>query len=181
MKRLLFKSLKRYGTRVPFYPIISPTPCDDLYEAGVDYVFVPSNRSRGRYSRLIQGMADYGPFLLQGLNECYDPVRRILCHYYFPPSGNITHYQPPVTVCPDQCKLISQLCSEQWAAVVRKFKENNIVISSEGLELIECDDPGKHLSPLPHCCSELSFNICEFDYWVHHLSCCELYVTTLMQ
>ena len=145
--------------RVPFYPISSPTPCDDLYEPGVDYVFVPADRSRGIYSRLMEDIAMFGNFLLEDLAECYELARRVLCHYYFPLSGNATHFHPPTTVCPDQCRSIEKLCPDEWAAVVKKYGDNNVIISSEGLQLIDCDFPGRHLSPLPHCCSDLGLNM----------------------
>ncbi|CAI8036667.1 Scavenger receptor cysteine-rich domain superfamily protein [Geodia barretti] len=148
----------RYGVRVPFYTISSPTPCDDLYEPGVDYIYVPLSRSKGIYSRLIKDIAAYGHFLLEDLVECYEIARRVLCRYYFPPSGNVTHFHPPVSVCPEQCRLIEQLCPEEWASVVKRFQDNDAIISGQGLQLIECDFPGRHLSPLPHCCSDLGLN-----------------------
>jgi hypothetical protein len=100
----------------------------------------------------------FGHFLLGELVECSELARRVICHFYFPPSGNITHFQPPVTVCPEQCRLIEQLCPEAWASVVKKFEDNSAIISSSGLQFIECDFPGRHLSPLPHCCSDLGLN-----------------------
>ena len=144
---------------VPFYPTVSETVCDDVYEAGVDYVFVPANRSRGSFFRLIRDFAEYGPYLLDALKDCFEPAKRLLCHYYLPPCGNVTHFQPPTAVCPEQCRSVFKLCPEEWAAVESRFKENIVIISSVGLELIDCDFPGRHLSPLPHCCSDLGLNI----------------------
>ena len=53
------------------------------------------------------------------------------------------------------------MCPEEWAAIEDRFKENDVIIATEGLQLINCDFPGKHLSPLPHCCSDLGLNTCE--------------------
>ena len=160
-KRLNLDHQKHARIRVPFYPITSPTPCDDLYEPDVDYIYVPLSRSRGIYSKIMKDIAMFGHFLLGELVECSELARRVICHFYFPPSGNITHFQPPVTVCPEQCRLIEQLCPEAWASVVKKFEDNSAIISSSGLQFIECDFPGRHLSPLPHCCSDLGLNACK--------------------
>ena len=124
-------------------------------------MFIPANRSRGSYSRLIRDIAQYGPFLLEALVNCFEPARRLLCHYYLPPCGNVTHFHPPTAVCPDQCRAIPKLCPEEWAAVELRFNENNALLITEGLQLIDCEFPGKHLFPLPHCCSDLGLNTSE--------------------
>ena len=151
----------RYGVCVPFYPTISSTLCDSVYEPGVDYVYVPKNRSRGSYPRLIRDIARYGFFLLEPLARCFEPARQLLCHFYLPPCGNVTHFKPPSAVCSEQCWAVSQMCPEEWAAIEDRFRENDVIIATEGLQLINCDFPGKHLSPLPHCCSDLGLNTCE--------------------
>ena len=151
----------RYGVCVPFYPTVAPTVCDNVYKAGVDYVYVPKNRSRGSPSRLIRDIAQYGPFLLESLLDCLEPAQRLLCHFYLPPCGNVTHFHPPTTVCSETCRAIFQLCPEEWASIEDRFRENDALINTEGLQLINCDFPGKHLAPLPHCCSNLGLNICE--------------------
>lgn len=140
---------------------MAPTDCDDLYKPGVDYVYVPQNRSRGSFSRLIEDMAEFGPSLLASLSECYETARRVLCHFYLPPCGNSTTFTAPSAVCPEQCNLISQLCPEQWAEVVNQFEINDVLVAAEGLRLIDCAFPGKHLHPLPHCCSDVGINICK--------------------
>ena len=122
-------------------------------------MYVPHNRSGGSFSRLINDITDYGPTLLKSLDDCYEPARLVLCRYYLPPCGNATVFQPPTTVCPRQCHLISQLCPNEWANVVNDFIANDLIISPEGLQLIDCAFPGKHLSPLPHCCSDFGLNI----------------------
>ena len=146
---------------VPFYPALAPTVCDSVYKAGVDYIYVPKNRSRGSYYRLIRDVGRYGPFLIEPLLNCFEPARQLLCHFYFPPCGNVTHFHPPTSVCSEECKTISQMCPEEWASIVERFNENDAIIATEGLQLINCDFPGKHLAPLPHCCSDLGLNICE--------------------
>ena len=130
--------------------------CDDLYEIGVDYVYVPKNRVHGRFSRLISDIAAvYGTHLLT-IEKCYEPARRVLCHFFLPPCGNVTVFQPPTTVCPEQCKLIGELCPTEWAKVVHLFSTYDIGLSEDGLQLIDCN---KHLSPLPYCCSDINVGV----------------------
>ena len=125
-------------------------------------MYVPHNRSRGSFSRLIEDSAEYGPVLLSSLNKCYEPARRVLCHFFFPPCGNSTVFKAPSAVCPEQCRLIGQLCPEEWAEVVRKYLLYDFEIAEEGLRLIDCDFPGKHLIPLPHCCTDAGINISKY-------------------
>ena len=106
-------------------------------------------------------MAEFGLSLLASLSECYETARRVLCHFYLPPCGNSTTFKAPSAVCSEQCNLISQLCPEQWAEVVNQFEINDVLVAAEGLRLIDCAFPGKHLHPLPHCCSDVGINICK--------------------
>ena len=150
---------------MPFYPATTTSVCDDLYEIGVDTVYVPNNRVRGRFSRLIADIALYGPHLLT-IEKCYEPARRVLCHFFLPPCGNVTVFQPPTTVCPKQCKLIGELCPTEWAKVVDLFSANHIALSESGLQLIDCNSPGKYLSPLPYCCSDIDVGLNISKLWL---------------
>ena len=149
----------RYGACVPFYPMDTPTLCDDLYEQGVDYIFVPSSRRDGVYSKLIKDIREYGPFLLEYFKRCYEPVRRMLCHFYLPTCGNATTFKPPSVVCPEFCHKISQLCPDEWANFIRGIASYNFILEVEGLQLIDCNQPGLHLLPLPHCCSNYGIDL----------------------
>ena len=137
--------------------------CDDLYEEGVDYVYVPHNRSKGSFSTLIEDSVTHGSNLLSSFNKCYEPARRLLCHFYFPPCGNSTVFKAPTAVCPEQCKVIGQLCPEEWKSLVKKYSTTLDLFSRDGLSLIDCNFPGKYLVPLPHCCSDAGINISKYD------------------
>ena len=152
--------VNRYGSCVQFKANFE-TICDDFYEPDVDYIYVPHNRSDGSFSDLINQITVYGQLMLEPLQECKEIALRILCHYYLPPCGRQKQFTPPTAVCSEQCRLLPQLCPNEWAMVLEQFELNRIIIENVGLQLIDCDFPGKYLTPLPHCCTELSLNICK--------------------
>ncbi|CAI8034409.1 Sushi, nidogen and EGF-like domain-containing protein 1 [Geodia barretti] len=151
---------QRYGSCVQFKANFE-TICDDFYEPDVDYIYVPHNRSDGSFSDLINQITVYGQLMLEPLQECKEIALHILCHYYLPPCGRQKQFTPPTAVCSEQCRLLPQLCPNEWAMVLEQFELNRIIIENVGLQLIDCDFPGKYLTPLPHCCTELSLNICK--------------------
>ena len=155
---------------MPFYPARTPTICDDFYRPGIDYVYVPHTRSQGSYARLIRDMAQFGTLLIQPLMTCDLPVNRLLCHFYLPPCGNVTHFQPPTAVCPEQCRAITEQCPEEWAIALDYYARAGSIIEMEGLQLIDCNFPGELLAPLPYCCTDAGINISKYD------SCLTMYV-----
>ena len=85
-----------------------------------------------------------------------DSAIRTLCYHYFPPCGNITHFEPPKALCQDVCEFVTEdVCSEEWQ---RSVELANTVysetIESFQLHLPNCSQPGSALNPLPHCCSD---------------------------
>ena len=87
-----------------------------------------------------------------------DPGIRALCYYYFPPCGNITHFEPPNALCQDTCIFFTEVvCQERWqtaldlVASVQSIKDN---IIRYNLPPLNCSDPGSPLGLLPHCCSD---------------------------
>ena len=135
-----------------------PTPCDHLYESGVDYVYVPRNRTKGNYRKLMELMHNVGFFYHNLFDECLDSGLHLLCHFYLPPCGNSTHFEPPAAVCPSACRIPSLECPDEWARVVNVFQDNDAIINAEGLYLINCSDTGEHLHPVPHCCHNAGIN-----------------------
>ena len=123
----------------------------------VDYVYVPNTRHRGRYSRLRTDIAAYGELLLAGLDNC-NVARRVICHFYLPPCGNSTHFELPTSVCKDTCHQVEKMCEREWESVVAVFKQNRIALEREGMTFIECEDPGRHLNPIPYQCSDLNIS-----------------------
>ena len=155
----------RYGPCVPFYPSNDDSPCIGLYETGVDYVYVPNTRNEGSLAQVIDDMTEFGLRLIQPLLDCAPvEIERLLCHYYHPPCGNATHFQPPTAVCPEVCNATRQMCPNEWATVVNNFLVAEIYINLRGLQFINCEFPGQHLPPFPHCCVDFGFNISEFHH-----------------
>ena len=138
-----------------------PSPCDDFYESGVDYVYVPYQRFGGSYSKFMWNIIKFGPQLLATLESCYDTARRVICHYYLPPCGNATHFQPPTSVCSETCHNLKHLCPREWDIVVQTFEQNRVILEVDGLLFIDCGNTGQYLDPLPHCCSTAGVNSCE--------------------
>ena len=151
----------RYGNCVPYNAREMPTPCDDFYKSGVDYVYIPYQRIGGSFSKFMANVVKFGPQLLSSLESCYETARRVICHFYLPPCGNSTHFQPPTSVCSDTCKQLRDLCPTEWDSVVQTFEQNRIILEVDGLLFIDCEDTGQYLSPLPHCCSKAGVNTCE--------------------
>ena len=149
----------RHGFCVPFYPTDIPTMCDNVYEPGVDFVYVPYTRSGGKYSDLIKDMSQFALLLNQPLATCDLPVDQLLCHYYLPPCGNVTHYEPPTAVCPEVCNIFVEQCPNEWVAALDVFKQSGQVYIEDGLQFINCSSPGQHLAPLPYCCTDAGLNI----------------------
>ena len=151
----------RYGNCVPYNAREMPTPCDDFYESGVDYVYIPYERIGGSFSMFMRNIVRFGPQLLASLESCYETARRVICHFYLPPCGNSTHFQPPTSVCGNTCHQLRDLCPTEWDRVVETFEQNRIILEVDGFLFIDCEDTGQYLSPLPYCCSKAGVNACE--------------------
>ena len=76
--------------------------------------------------------------------DCMDLVFRVMCHYYFPPCGNISRSLPPSSICQEECAHVQSQCQKTWQkveALLRPFP------------FIKCDDTSQLLFPLQHCCT----------------------------
>ena len=143
----------RYGNCVPYRAQEKASPCDDLYTSGVDYVFVPFSRYKGKYSMLMKSIVIFGPQLLSGFDKCYDIAKRVICHFYLPPCGNTTSFETPTSVCEDTCHAVQDACGTQWESVKRFL---DIFFGADhSLAFIDCDDTGRHLDPISHKCSTM--------------------------
>ena len=142
-----------------------PTPCDLLYESGVDYVYVPWNRVNGDYYELMFAVFEYGSIfqLFFGDLECTESALHLFCQYYLPPCGNSTHFEPPAALCPSACHIPSLLCPDAWANVVNVYETNIDIVNMDNLHLINCSDTGEHLHPVPHCCHDAGINTSELS------------------
>ena len=53
---------------------------------------------------------------------------------------------------------VQESCGQEWESVMEMF---SVALEIEGTAFIDCENTGKHLSPLPHDCVALE-HLCEF-------------------
>ena len=84
---------------------------------------------------------------------CNREVQLILCHYFLPPCGNSTVFEPLTSVCEDICNYFHDLCPE----IIKDV--SNYLNQRYNQTLINCSNTGEGIEPLPHCCSDVGINI----------------------
>ena len=147
----------RYGNCVPFLlsPTLKfPTLCEGVYQKGRDYVYISKQKTAVDYSNILN-VIGYTENLFKeefSTDECTNPLLRMICHYYLPPCGNSTHFEPPTSVCEAACKLQTQ--SEKCQSLLGNFQDR---LKSATGDQLECST--SILDPLPHSCSNLGFNV----------------------
>ena len=145
----------RYGICVQF--LLSPTLhfttlCEGVYQKGRDYVYISKQMTSVDYSKILNVIGDREQFFKENNSThiCTNPLLRMICHYYLPPCGNSTHFEPPTSVCEDACELLSEICP----SLLGNFQDR--LMSATGDQL-ECST--SILEPLPHSCSNLGFHV----------------------
>ena len=135
-------------------------PCDAIYTPGVDHIYVSYQRTGGNLSVYRDIIEPYAALVLDVFRgECHDLAIRVLCHYYLPPCGNSTTFEPPNSVCMESCNYLQETCLSQWNQVAAFFEENSSLARRYGVTFINCSNTGEYLNPLPHCCSDLGIDI----------------------
>ena len=154
----------RFGNCVPYETNERSIPCDAIYTPDIDHTYISYRRQKGNILSYRQAIAVPAGLLLDKFrDECHDPALRILCHYYFPPCGNSTVFEPPTSVCMETCNYLRELCPNEWNDIVAYFEENDATIRSYGATFINCSNTGEYLNPLPHCCSDVGIDIRMFN------------------
>jgi hypothetical protein len=159
--------LQRHGICLPFQARVDePTPCDTLYESGVDYVYVPWTRFEGDYREMMKAMFRVGSTFESTFKECtvFESTLRLFCQFYLPPCGNSTHFEPPAAVCPSACRVPSLVCPDEWARIVTVYEVASNLISNEITYLINCSNTGAPLHPVPHCCHNAGINTSKYTH-----------------
>ena len=142
------------------------TFCNSVFRAGVDLVYIPYTRTRGNQRLLSSFINDANAFVSLLPEQCREISIKLLCNYYFIPCGNSSVFQPPVSVCSEQCLHVrNDLCPNEWELVEEHFRNNPGLIAL-GLAFIECNDTGLILEPLPHCCTDAGITLrkCCYKY-----------------
>ena len=144
--------LPRYGVCEPYAGLAGP--CNSLFRAGVDYIYIPYTRTHGDQHRLSQHMNDTQLSITFIPERCRDVTIKLLCNFYLIPCGNSTVFLPPVSVCSEQCfHLRNDLCPDEWELVLGYLNANQWLVDI-GLGFIDCNNAGLMLEPLPYCCTD---------------------------
>ena len=165
--------LPRYGVCEPYAGLADP--CNSLFRAGVDYIYIPHTRTFGNQRRLSVYMNDTRLSLRFLPEQCRDVTIKLLCTFYLIPCGNSTVFQPPVSVCSEQCfHLRNDLCPNEWELVLGYFNANPWLIDL-GLAFIDCNNTGLILEPLPYCCTDAGVTLrkccCKFSTLHNNKGC----------
>ena len=144
---LLLHVHPRYGSCVPFSPYLLGTggiPCDEVYETGTDYVYINNANESLQPLNILGGIERELDDVFSD-HDCTLSTMRMICHYYLPPCGNSTHFEPPTSVCSDACHQQSQMCPFHWTFIESRLGSNPL----------NCSYTDAVLNPLPHSCSDL--------------------------
>ena len=161
---IFFYSCFRYGNCVLYRHPETENFCDKLFMRGVDHVYIPRKRNSGRFSALIAFISGITPLIHNPATnaKCLDMIDRLLCHYYVPPCGNSTVFEPPTPVCPHVCNYITEICEDAWEEIFKMAQNVDEYLAPKGLTLINCSNPSEYLPPVPHCCSNLGIDISKY-------------------
>ena len=149
----------RFGNCLPYKIRERGNPCDLVYTEGIDYIYLPDRRTGGDIDRYLNLVEDASLILSLVPDKCLDPALRVLCHFYFPPCGNSTHFQSPTSVCIEFCNYLQELCPFEWGQAIAFFEENDSRLRPQGLTFINCSNTGEYLDPLSYCCSDVGLQI----------------------
>ena len=137
---------------MPYRPQQIKNVCDKFYMPGVDFVYVPYDRLDGNLYNLVNSLNQV-LIVIQDIVEDCGPALEIICHFLFPPCGNVSILEPPTSVCEEVCHYMVGLCPEKWQRAMELFEVSRSITNATGLSLINCSNTGEYLEPLPHCCS----------------------------
>ena len=131
-------------------------------------MFIPFDRAKGALEKYLN-FVKRAHFAFDLAPEiCQHEAKLVFCHYFLPPCGNSTLFEPPTSVCEDTCNYTRSLCPEEWE-LVRNFVNVQPSYLENGFTMINCSNTGEYLDPLSHCCLDLG--ICK---WI--LLYCEITV-----
>ena len=123
-----------------------------MYQKGKDYVYISEEKMPVDYTNILNVIGKTEHFLKENFidDECTVTLLKMLCHYYLPPCGNSTHFEPPTSVCEAACELQSDECK----SLLDYFQQELMRATGDQLK---CST--SILDPLPHSCSNLGFDV----------------------
>ena len=122
-------------------------------------MFIPYNRAGGDLEYFLSFVGDTELALSFVPEICRDETKLVLCHYFLPPCGNSTVFEPPTSVCEDTCNYLRSLCPNEWI-LAREYFEARPPLVRNGFTMINCSNTGEYLPP-SHCCEDLGIKICK--------------------
>ena len=143
-----------YGNCVPFdsSSLDSGTFCDDLLQQGVDYVYIPYTEEGGDLRSYLNTFANLNLVFKIIPDRCKREATLILCHSFLPPCGNSTVYEPPTSICEDDCNYVRDLCPVEYLGAAEYFRQQRNYSFT-------CSNTGEFLDTLPHCCSDVGVDV----------------------
>ena len=152
--------LSRYGKCIRYDTsnMALGLPCDDLFKQGVENVFLPNDRANGNFQHYIQIIGNVQFVFSLIPQRCAEEAKLILCHYFFPPCGNSTVFNPPTSVCGEVCDYLQSLCPDEFASATAHFGGQPRLMEL-GFTMINCSHTGEYLEPLQYCCSDVDVEI----------------------
>jgi len=126
-------------------------------------VYLPNGRGGGSLDSLTNFVADTTVVFGLISEPCREVARKALCSFYYPPCGNSTTFEPPISVCQDECAYIrDELCSIEWQLALQHLAGIPDILNTYNIHFLNCSDPAAYIEPLPHCCLDGLVQIGEF-------------------
>jgi len=70
-------------------------------------VYLPIGRAGGSINILNSLAADTNVIINLIDEPCREVAREVVCYFYYPPCGNSTTFEPPISVCQDECAYVN--------------------------------------------------------------------------
>ena len=114
----------RFGICEPYEGIIDI--CNDIFSAGVDYVFITKGlESQRRISEFLN--ASIPRSLSIKSDYCRTEIKKIICNYYFVPCGSENSELPPTSICPEECSLVEEACPSAWESLTLGLRDYGFI------------------------------------------------------
>ena len=128
--------------------------CDDIFEAGTDYVYFQHSRFSSSNSTELRGVLEELTHFIRFITgPCGEVADMLICYYLLTPCGRNNLVHVPLSICPEVCEHVStELCSSEWELA------EILIVSRYGEQyaLPNCSRPGNYLEFLnlsSDCCT----------------------------
>ena len=145
------------GKCEPYYKSSTESFCDK-YLTKLDYVYIRHTFFGQYIVRVAMEIVTSELSPLKPTSECYEPIARALCTYYYPKCGYNGTVHVPMTLCSDVCEYVSTQCSTVWLSFrgyINAFSSgDHPYCGSSLMHFSGCNNTGiKHLNLTNNCCT----------------------------